>query len=121
MRLYYLTLLFSYNHYNHIEKLCDIGMANAGMATALDFSFQIAVIDQMGVVGMAHGETPTRRVLPIGYINGPPAKGKEEMANCRARSTNGYQPISVAPGLDRGKGENPLLEHNGMSPPSAFY
>ena len=74
-------------------------MANAVMATALDFSFQSAA---RYLREEWHGswETPTRRVLPIGYINGPRAKGKEEMANCRARSTNGCQPESLAPGLD---------------------
>ena len=30
-------------------------MANAGMATALDFSFQLAAIDQRDLAGRAHG------------------------------------------------------------------
>ena len=30
---------------------------------------------------MAHGETPTRRVLPIGYISGGRAEGKGQMAD----------------------------------------
>lgn len=74
-------------------------MTNAGMATALNYSLQSAA---RYLREGWHGswETPTRRMLPIGYINGPRAKGKEEMANCRARSTNGGKPESLASGLD---------------------
>ena len=40
-----------------------------GDATAPNVSFQLAAIDQKGVVGIARMETRRGRVLPIGYIN----------------------------------------------------
>ena len=42
----------------------------------LNYSLQSAAFNQRGVAGMAHGVTPTRLVLPIGYSTGPLAKGK---------------------------------------------
>lgn len=46
------------------------------MLPPLNYSLQSAVFNQRGVAGMAHGVTPTRCVLPIGYSTGPLAKGK---------------------------------------------
>jgi len=47
----------------------------------LNYSLQSAACHQRDGIGMAHGETPTKRVLPIGYISGGRAEGKGLMAN----------------------------------------
>ncbi len=47
----------------------------------LNYSLQSAAFNQRGVAGMAHGVTPTRLVLPIGYSTGPLAKGKGDAGN----------------------------------------
>lgn len=46
------------------------------MLPPLNYSLQSAVFNQRGMAGMAHGVTPTRLVLPIGYSTDPLAKGK---------------------------------------------
>ena len=55
-------------------------MTNAGMATALNYSLQSAA---RYLREGWHGswETPTRRMLPIGYISGGRAEGKGQMAD----------------------------------------